>query len=138
MTVLLPPLLFRVRSSVAEISIENMDDLTMYRELIKANVYVNAIKKAAATDEQLETPIVCLAAYYAHVTYTLLNSRQLGTIDEGVIIRGRELKRIARAMLLTITDQALDDNLVIDNTRYQKLGGIAFATTNGILNDKTW
>lgn len=138
MTVSLPNLLFRVRSSVAEISVDNMDDLTMYRELEKANDYVNQIKCADATDVELETPIVCLAAYYSHVTYTLLNARQLGTIDEGVVIRGRELKRIAKAMLLTITDQSLDDNLAIDNSHYQKIGGIGFKTTNGILNDSTW
>jgi hypothetical protein len=138
MAVSLPPLLFRVRSSVAEISVANMDDLAMYREIVKASDYINAIKMSTKLDAELETPIVCLAAYYCHVNYTLLNVRQIGTIDEAALIRQKELKRIARAMLMTVTEVDIDNDLAINDARYEKMGGIGFALTNGALNDTRW
>jgi len=135
MTVNLSTLLFRVRSMVAEISVDNMDDLTMYKEIQKASYFVESIKLSTVTDDNLETPIVCLAAYYAHTNYTLLNARQLGTIDEHFILRQRELKRIARAMLQLISNVDLTEDLAINDVRYEKLGGIGFALTNGVMND---
>ena len=135
MTVNLSTLLFRVRSMVAEISVDNMDDLTMYKEIQKASYFVNGIKLSTVSDANLETPIVCLAAYYAHTNYTLLNARQLGTIDEHFILRQRELKRIARAMLQLVSNVDIDVDLNINDTRYEKIGGIGFATTYGVLND---
>lgn len=135
MTVDLPSLIFRVRASVAEISVDNMDDLTMYREIQKASFYVEKIKNTTVTNTDLETPIVCLSAYLCHVNYTLLNARQLGTTDESTILRQRELKKIARAMLLQITNMPLDENLSVDDSVYQRIGGIGFALTNGVLND---
>lgn len=138
MTVDLPSLIFRVRATVAEISVENMDDLTMYREIQKASFYIEKIKDATVVDADLETPIVCLAAYYSHVNYTLLNARRLGTIDESYLLRQLELKRIAKAMLLQITSLPLTDDLAVDETKYEKIGGIGFALTNGVLNDTNW
>lgn len=138
MTVNLSTLLFRVRAAVAEISVDNMDDLTMYRELQKANTFVESIKLSTVSDADLETPIVCLAAYYAHTNYTLLNARQLGTIDEHFILRQRELKKIARAMLLLISNVHITEDLAIDESKYEKIGGIGFALTNGVLNDSRY
>ena len=138
MTVDLPSLIFRVRASVAEISVDNMDDLSMYREIQKASFYIDKIKDATVTDTDIETPIVCLAAYYCHVNYTLLNARRLGTIDESYLLRQHELKRIAKAMLLQITSLPLTDDLAVDETKYEKIGGIGFALTNGVLNDTNW
>lgn len=138
MTVNLSTLLFRVRSMVSEISIVNMDDLAMFREIQKASYFCEKIKMSTVTDTELETPIVCLAAYYSHVNYTLLNARQLGTIDESVIIRQNELKRIARAMLQTISETEIDDDLNIDKSRYEKVGGIAFTLTAGTLDEQSF
>lgn len=138
MTVNLSTLLFRVRSMVSEISVTNMDDLVMYREIQKASYFCEKIKISTVTDAELETPIVCLAAYYSHVNYTLLNARQLGTIDETVIIRQHELKRIARAMLQTISETEIDQDLNIDKTRYEQVGGIGFRLTTGALSDTTF
>ena len=120
---------------VAEISVDNMDDLTMYKELQKASYFVEGIKLSTVSDTDLETPIICLAAYYAHTNYTLLNARQLGTIDEHFILRQRELKRIARGMLQLVSNVDIDADLNINDTRYERVGGIGFATTNGVLND---
>jgi hypothetical protein len=127
-----------VRAAVAEISVDNMDDLAMYREIQKAAYFVEGIKLSTVTDENLETPIVCLAAYYSHVNYTLLNARQLGTIDESYIIRQHELKRIARAMLLLISNVHITNDLAVDETKYEKIGGIGFALTNGVMNDQRY
>lgn len=138
MAVNLSTLIFRVRSMVAEISVDNMDDLTMYKEIQKAAYFIDGIKLSTVTDEQLETPITCLAAYYAHTNYTLLNARQLGTIDEHFILRQHELKRIARAMLQLISNVDINADLNINDIRYEKLGGIGFATTNGVMNDSRW
>lgn len=135
MTISLPSLLSRVRSSVAEITVDNMDDLTMYRSVQKANTYITSLKRDDATDDDTATAIVCLSAYYAHTTYTLLNARQLGTIDESVVIRGQELKKIARATLLVVSKAKLDANLAVDDKRYQQLGGIGFAITESALAD---
>jgi hypothetical protein len=135
MTVSLPSLLFRVRSTVAEISTANMDDLTMFREVQKAQNFVNHIKLTTAPDGEVETAIVCLAAYYSHVNYTLLNARQLGTIDESVLIRQNELRRIARAMLQTISSVQIAPDLSVDDSRFREMGGIGFEPTHGVLND---
>jgi hypothetical protein len=120
---------------VAEISVDNMDDLTMYKELQKASYFVERIKLSTVSDADLETPIVCLAAYYAHTNYTLLNARQLGTIDEHFILRQRELKRIARTMLQLVSNVDIDEDLNINDTRYEKIGGIGFAVTPGVMYD---
>lgn len=138
MTVNLSTLIFRVRATVNEISVVQLDDLAVYRELQKAQQFVNEIKKSTVTDTQTEIPLVCLAAYYSHVTYTLLNARQLGTIDETVLIRQNELKRIARAMLYTINAVDITDDLCIDDKRYQIVGGLAFARTLGVMDDRTF
>lgn len=135
MTVNLSALLFRVRSMVAEIDIRNMDDLEMFREVQKAYYFIEKIKSSTVTDTDLEVPIICLAAYYSHVNYTLLNARQIGTIDETVIIRQQELKKIARAMLQTITENVIAEDLSIDNSRYAEVGGIGFSLTRGVLDD---
>lgn len=138
MTVNLSTLLDRVRSHVSEISRDNMDDVAMYRELQKASFFIEKVKMPAVIDSDLETPIVCLAAYYAHVNYTLLNARQLGTIDESVIIRQRELKRIAKSMLHTISFFRFNDDLDIDDARYERMRGIGFAPTRSILDDRNY
>jgi hypothetical protein len=123
---------------VSEISVANMDDLAMFREIQKASYFIEKIKSSTVTDTELETPIVCLSAYYSHVNYTLLNARQLGTIDETVIIRQAELKRIARAMLQAISELEITEDLTIDKSRYERVGGIGFATTNGVLDETTF
>lgn len=138
MAVNLSTLLFRVRSMVSEISVANMDDLAMFREIQKASYFIEKIKSSTVTDTELETPIVCLAAYYSHVNYTLLNARQLGTIDETVIIRQAELKRIARAMLQAISELEITEDLTIDKSRYERVGGIGFKTTTGVLNEQSF
>jgi len=120
---------------VAEIDIRNMDDLEMFREVQKAYYFIEKIKSSTVTDTDLEVPIICLAAYYSHVNYTLLNARQIGTIDETVIIRQQELKKIARAMLQTITENVIAEDLSIDNSRYAEVGGIGFSLTRGVLDD---
>ena len=133
MTTPLSLLLSRVRSSVAEITVDNMDDLTMFRDLQKAATYVAELTDSNATSDEIDTAVVCLGAYYAHQTYTLLSARQLGTIDEGVIIRSKELKNVARAMLTMVSGERIDSSLIVDQERYARLGGIAFATAPTIL-----
>ena len=59
----LPILLARVRSSLAEITVDNMDDLTMYRELQKASVYIASIQETNAVPAEVDSAMVCLAAY---------------------------------------------------------------------------
>lgn len=138
MTVNLSTLLFRVRSMVAEIDVKNIDDLEMYRELQKAYYFVEKIKNSTVTDADLEIPIICLAAYYSHVNYTVLNARQLGTIDETVLIRQAELKKIARAMLQTISENEITEDLAIDKERYERIGGFAYSRTKSVLDDTTF
>jgi hypothetical protein len=123
---------------VSEITVANMDDLAMFREIQKASFFVEKIRQSTVTDTEVETPIVCLAAYYSHVNYTLLNARQLGTIDETVIIRQGELKRIAHAMLEAVSSCQITEDLSIDDDRYEKVGGIGFSLTTGALNEQSF
>jgi hypothetical protein len=138
MTVNLSSLLFRVRATVADISVANMDDLAMYREIQKADRFIERVKRSTVADADLEIPIVCLAAYYAHANYTLLNVRQLGTIDEAALIRQNDLKKIAKAQVFLISDTDINEDLGIDDARYQKMRGIGFAPTTGIMSDMRW
>jgi len=142
MTVNLSTLLFRVRASVAEIPVATIDDLAMYRELEKANKFIEAIKRAGVVDADLEIPIICLSAYYSHVNYGLLSARQLGTIDELTmrtqIERQANLKRIAKAQISLISDVELTDELTIADERYAKVGAIAFALSPTVMSDYRW
>jgi len=135
MAVNLSTLLFRVRASVSDISVANMDDLAMYRELQKANNFVQAVKRSTVTDIDLEIPLICLAAYYAHATYTLLNARQQGTIDESALLRDNNLRRIAQVQLELISSVSLDENLNVDAARYERIRGLAFALSPGVMYD---
>lgn len=137
MAVNLSTLLFRLRANVADISVANMDDLAMFRELQKADVFVQSIKKSTVIDADLEIPTICLAAYYCHSVYTLLNARQVGTIDESALVRDRDLRRIARAQLQVIAKVDLTEDLMINDVRYEKIGGIGFACSPGVMYDTT-
>lgn len=138
MTVNLSTLLFRVRASVSDISVANMDDLAMYQEMRKAYAFVVNIKRTTVTDSDLEIPIICLAAYYSHATFTLLNARQQGTIDESALLRDSDLRRIARAQLQLISDLELTEDLTIDKSRYEKVGGVGFRCSPGVMYDTTY
>jgi len=123
---------------VSEITVANMDDLAMFREIQKASFFVEQIRDTTVTDTEVETPIICLAAYYSHVNYTLVNARQLGTIDETVIIRQGELKKIAHAMLEAISSCQITEDLSIDDDRYERVGGIGFSRTKGVLDETSF
>jgi hypothetical protein len=138
MTVNLSSLLFRVRATVADISVANMDDLAMYREIQKADRFIERVKRSTVADIDLEIPIVCLSAYYAHATFTLLNARQLGTIDEAALVHQNDLKKIAKAQIYLISDTDINDDLGVDDARYQKMRGIGFALSPGIMYDMRW
>lgn len=131
----LPSLIFDVRAGVSELPEEFANDNQLYRDIKRANSFVNKIRDSSIDEDDnfLKNCVISLAIYYAYLNYTSLAEKQLGTLPPTAAVRVKALREVAVGFLQLISTVPLDDNLMIDTSGYKNTAGIAIGITDSIL-----
>ena len=133
MAISLPSLISRVRVALADVPTDMMDDIQVYRDIQRADDFIDEMIRSGTTETMQEHTIVNLAAYYSYINYTSLAERQLGNVPAAAYLRIAALKEIALAFLRLISDVPLTDNLVPDWVQLRKLKTMAYSTLSSSL-----
>lgn len=132
MTINLHTLVNDIRDELGDVRPDIISDEGIYREIKKANVYIQMIKDEDYDDEDNEREVIlALATYYTYMNFTSIMEGLSGELGYNTTKKTQYLKEIALMFMKQITSTPLNDNLMIDESMY-KVGGIGFGITEDV------
>lgn len=132
-TIELSTLVYDVRDELSSIPDDLISSEQIYKEIKKANIYINYIIDPDWDDEDIQKQtIVSLASYYSYVNYTALVSSQRDDVSDYVYKREKVLKDIALSFLRMLAKYPISTDLSVDEKLLAKMGAVAYVNTNSV------
>lgn len=132
MAIILSELILHVRATLADITLDMVDDAQVYQDIKRAYEYIQQIVPSdiiSSQESYIQSCIVNLASYYTYVNYTSLAERQQGTLPPTALIRINALREIAFAFLSPITPFQLNPDLSINKDKLERTPAFGFNLT---------
>ncbi len=132
MTINLHSLINEVRDDLGEVRPDIINDEGIYIEIKKANAFIQLIKDEDYDNEDAERQtILVLASYFTYINYTSIMEQLSGELGFNSTKKTEFLKQIALMFLRQITTVPIDENLQIDESKYN-IKGIGFMITENV------
>ncbi|MDD2255200.1 MAG: hypothetical protein PHT97_10845 [Methanoculleus sp.] len=107
-------LILQVRSEVANVPVQYVDDYQVYSEIKSALAFVADIVRVDANSGNIREAIVKLSAYYVYVNYTSMAESALGELPRTAYIQLEVKRQKALTFLRMVSSVPLNANLTVD------------------------
>lgn len=132
MTINLHTLIDEIRDELGEVKPDIINDEGIYREVKKANKYIQLIKDEDYDNETVEREtILALATYFTYINYTSIAEGFKGELGYNTTRKTGILKNIALMFMKQLSSYPLDDELMIDESSIN-IGGVGFSITENV------
>lgn len=135
MTIELSESILPTRGLLSDIPEEYAADITVYRDLKRAKLFVDQVLEANLNEDLLKTIYEAVGAYYTYVNWTGIAEQRVGTIPamsffRVAVLREQALQLMGENLIVPITD-----NLTIDYKRFSKMKAISTTLTKSVVDD---
>lgn len=132
MTINLHSLINEVRDDLGEVKPDIINDEGIYIEIKKANAFIQLIKDEDYDNEDAERQtILVLASYFTYINYTSIMESLSGELGFNSTKKTEFLRQIALMFLRQITTIPLDEDLQIDESKYN-IKSLGFMITENV------
>lgn len=128
MTINLHTLIVDIRDELGGVRQDIIQDEDIFREIIKANAYIQNIKDADYEDESFEREtILALSSYFTYINYTSVMEQLKGELGFNSTNKTNRLKMVALMFMRQLSSYPINDDLTIDNAMFKMSGyGVGF------------